>query len=184
MAPLHLKISEKWKKAKSEESKMGNSCSFGGTKKQKLPQFVPVGLRQYFSFSSIPGFHIFFPRLVKNQKKWANLRWFHKYIFWHLRRGQNLSMVFILGAGWIILPLDDKKQKDTKAKRQNYSTSSILINCNASLNEQVEGEARRPIAWEEVERENQLANLRLDFLTINLMIIIATVKISCSSSSW
>ena len=93
-----------------------------------------------------------------------------------------MSMVFILGAGWIILPLDDKKQKDTKAKRQNYSTSSILINCNASLNEQVEGEARRPIAWEEVERENQLANLRLDFLTINLMIIIATVKISCSSS--
>ena len=86
-----------------------------------------------------------------------------------------MSLVFILGAGWIILHQDDKIQKDT--------ISSILINRNASLNEQVEGEGRRPIAWEEVERENQLANLRLDFLTINLMIIIATVKISCSSSS-
>ena len=60
MALIHLKISEKWKKAKSEEGKMGNSCSFGGTKKQKLPEFVPVGLRQYFSFSSIPWFHFFF----------------------------------------------------------------------------------------------------------------------------
>ena len=86
-----------------------------------------------------------------------------------------MSLVFILGAGWIILHQDDKIQKDT--------ISSILINRNASLNEQAEGEGRRPIAWEEVERENQLANLRLDFLTINLMIIIATVKISCSSSS-
>ena len=26
--------------------------------------------------------------------------------------------------------------------------------------DQVEGEGRRPIAWEEVERENQLANLK------------------------
>ena len=86
-----------------------------------------------------------------------------------------MSLVFILGAGWIILHQDDKIQND--------AISSILINRNASLNEQVEGEGRRPIAWEEVERENQLANLRLDFLTINLMIIIATVKISCSSSS-
>ena len=86
-----------------------------------------------------------------------------------------MSLVFILGAGWIILHQDDKIQKDT--------ISSILINRNASLNEQAEGEGRRPIAWEEVERENRLANLRLDFLTINLMIIIATVKISCSSSS-
>ena len=86
-----------------------------------------------------------------------------------------MSLVFILGAGWLILYQYDKIQNDT--------ISSILINRNASLNEQVEGEGRRPIAWEEVERENQLANLRLDFLTINLMIIIATVKISCSSSS-
>ena len=86
-----------------------------------------------------------------------------------------MSLVFILGTGWIILHQDDKIQNDT--------ISSILINRNASLNGQVEGEGRRPIAWEEVERENQLANLRLDFLTINLMIIIATVKISCSSSS-
>ena len=86
-----------------------------------------------------------------------------------------MSLVFILGAGWIILHQDDKIQNDT--------ISSILMNRNASLNEQVEGEGGRPIAWEEVERENQLANLRLDFLTINLMIIIATVKISCSSSS-
>ena len=86
-----------------------------------------------------------------------------------------MSLVFILGAGWIILHQDDKIQKDT--------ISSILINRNASLNEQAEGEGRRPIAWEEVERENQLANLRLDLLTINLMIIIATGKISCSSSS-
>ena len=178
MALIHLKISEKWKKAKSEEGKMGNSCSFGGTKKQKLPEFVPVGLRQYFSFSSIPWFHFFFPRLVKNQKKRANLRWFHKNIFWHLRRGQNLSLVFILGAGWLILYQYDKIQNDT--------ISSILINRNASLNGQVEGEGRRPIAWEEVERENQLANLRLDSSpsTFNLMIIIPTVKISCSSSSW
>ena len=86
-----------------------------------------------------------------------------------------MSLVFILGAGWLILYQYDKIQNDT--------ISSILINRNASLNGQVEGEGRRPIAWEEVERENQLANLRLDFLTINLMIIIATVKISCSSSS-
>ena len=95
-----------------------------------------------------------------------------------------MSLVFILGGDWIILHQDDKIQKnDIKAKRQKDTISLILINRNASLNEQVEGEARRPIAWEEVERENQLANLRLDFLTINLMIIIATVKISCSSSS-
>ena len=88
-----------------------------------------------------------------------------------------MSLVFILGAGWIILHQDDKIQKDT--------ISSILINRNASLNEQAEGEGRRPIAWEEVERENQLANLRLDSSpsTFNLMIIIPTVKISCSSSS-
>ena len=94
-----------------------------------------------------------------------------------------MSLVFILGVGWIILYQDDKIQKDITAKRQNDTIPSIFINRNASLNEQVEGEARRPIAWEEVERENQLANLRLDFLTINLMIMIATVKISCSSSS-
>ena len=95
-----------------------------------------------------------------------------------------MSLVFILGGDWIILHQDDKIQKDiNSAKRQNDTISSIFINRNASLNEQVEDEARRPIAWEEVERENQLANLRLDFLTINLMIIIATVKISCSSSS-
>ena len=94
-----------------------------------------------------------------------------------------MSLVFILGVGWIILYQDDKIQKDITAKRQNDTIPSIFINRNASLNEQVEGEARRPIAWEEVERENQLANLRLDFLTIILMIIIATVKISCSSSS-
>ena len=95
-----------------------------------------------------------------------------------------MSLVFILGGDWIILHQDDKIQKnDIKAKRQKDTISLILINRNASLNKQVEGEARRPIAWEEVERENQLANLRLDFLTINLMIIIATVKISCSSSS-
>ena len=127
MAPFHLKISEKWKRAKSEESKMGNSCSFGGTKKQKLPQFVPVGLRQYFSFSSIPWFHFFLPRLVKNQKKRSNLRWFQKNIFWCLRRGQNLSLVFILGVGWIILYQDDKIQKDITAKRQKDTISSIFI---------------------------------------------------------
>ena len=110
--------------------KMGNTCSSGGTKKQRLEQSELV--RAWFIIFS----HLkLSPPVGQDWRGIKGIAIISSSAGRVTRRRELFHYFFIMAIG-----------DSPPGQNQNI--------------DQVEGEGRRPIAWEEVERENQLANLK------------------------